>query len=78
MQRPQELTARLVSATWQLNFDEKPGSRDPGPKVDFTDLHAWAEVTPGAGWIGLDPTSARSPARPHPLAATRIRSAPRR
>jgi uncharacterized protein (DUF2126 family)/transglutaminase-like putative cysteine protease len=29
-----------------------------GPKTDSADLHAWTEVfLPGAGWIGLDPTS---------------------
>jgi len=63
------LAARFVSGYLvQLTNEGDPTS----PAVDSADLHAWAEVyLPGAGWIGMDPTSGLLTAEGHiPLACS--------
>src|SRR5271167_1486970 len=67
------IAARFVSGYLiQLAPDERAPDDLNSPQRDSADLHAWTEAyLPGAGWIGMDPTSGLFASEGHiPLVCT--------
>ncbi len=65
------IASRFVSG-YLIQLAPDDGGEGGGPREDSADLHAWAEAfLPGAGWIGMDPTSGLFASEGHiPLVCT--------